>query len=57
LIYEAENNVSGADVDNARLQVRSIENQIYQLKRQGQDAVVKSHISGTITEKPIEKGM
>jgi RND family efflux transporter MFP subunit len=37
--------------------VRSIENQIYQLKRQAQDAVVKSPISGTITEKPIEKGM
>jgi RND family efflux transporter MFP subunit len=56
-LLKAENNVSGADVDNARLQVRSIENQIYQLKRQAQDAVVKSPISGTITEKPIEKGM
>lgn len=56
-LLKAENNVSGADVDNARLQVRNLENQMYQLKRQGQDAVVKSPISGTITEKPIEKGM
>jgi membrane fusion protein, multidrug efflux system len=56
-LLKEENNVSGADVDNARLQVRSIENQIYQLKRQGQYAVVKSPISGTITKKPIEKGM
>ena len=56
-LLKAENNVAGADVENAKLQVQIQENQIFQLKRQAQDAVVKSPISGTITEKPIEKGM
>lgn len=56
-LLKAENNVAGADVENAKLQVQIQENQIFQLKRQAQDAVVKSPISGTITEKPIERGM
>jgi RND family efflux transporter MFP subunit len=54
---KAENNITGAEVENARLQVQTLENQIYQLKRQAQDALVKSPISGIITEKSIEKGM
>jgi RND family efflux transporter MFP subunit len=54
---KTENNITGAEVENARLQVQTLENQIYQLKRQAQDALVKSPISGVITEKSIEKGM
>jgi RND family efflux transporter MFP subunit len=54
---KTENNITGAEVENARLQVQTLENQIYQLKRQAQDALVKSPISGIITEKSIEKGM
>ncbi|NJN33547.1 MAG: efflux RND transporter periplasmic adaptor subunit [Saprospiraceae bacterium] len=56
-LLKAENNVAGTEIENAKLQVKTLENQIYQLKRQAQDAIVKAPISGTITEKQIEKGM
>jgi RND family efflux transporter MFP subunit len=52
-----ENNIPTAEVENARLQVRTIETQLLTLKKQLRDAVVYAPIGGIVTEKPIESGM
>ncbi|RRB02779.1 efflux RND transporter periplasmic adaptor subunit [Larkinella rosea] len=52
-----ENNIPTAEVENARLQVRTIESQLLTLKKQLRDAVVYTPIGGVVTEKPIERGM
>lgn len=54
---QRENNATATEVENARLQVRNAELQITTLRKQIADAVVKAPIGGTITEKPIERGM
>lgn len=52
-----ENNIATADVENARLQVRTLETQLLTLKKQRRDAVVKAPIDGIVTNKLIEPGM
>ncbi|CCH53853.1 Toluene efflux pump periplasmic linker protein ttgA [Fibrisoma limi BUZ 3] len=52
-----ENNVPAVDLENARLQARNAESQLLTLKKQLRDAIVKSPIGGTVTEKNVEKGM
>lgn len=52
-----ENNLPTTEIENARLQVRTIETQLLTLKKQLRDAVVYTPIGGVITEKPIERGM
>lgn len=54
---QRENNISGTEVENARLQVRNAEFQLTSIRKQVSDALVKAPIGGTITEKPIERGM
>lgn len=52
-----ENNSTGSEVENARLQVRNAEFQRLSIQKQVSDALIKAPIGGTITEKPIERGM
>ncbi|WP_266366789.1 efflux RND transporter periplasmic adaptor subunit [Tellurirhabdus rosea] len=52
-----ENNLPASDLENARLQVKTAETAVYTLKKQIRDAVVLAPIGGTVTEKPIERGM
>ncbi|MBO0952583.1 efflux RND transporter periplasmic adaptor subunit [Fibrella forsythiae] len=52
-----ENNVPTTDVENARLQVRTLETQRLTLRKQLREAVVKSPISGIVTTKLVEPGM
>ncbi len=54
---KAENNIAITEVENARLQVRNTESQLFSLKKQIQDATIKAPISGQIIEKNIEKGI
>ncbi len=54
---QRENNVSGTEVENARLQVRNAEFGLTSIRKQVSDALIKAPIGGTITEKPIERGM
>lgn len=58
--YEAlhrENNIPTVDVENARLQVRTIETQLQTLHKQRRDAIMKAPISGIVTTKLVEPGM
>ncbi|WP_164851444.1 efflux RND transporter periplasmic adaptor subunit [Larkinella soli] len=58
--YEAlhrENNLPTADLESARLQVRTVETQLLTLRKQLRDAVIKAPIGGIVTEKPVERGM
>ncbi|RYC69405.1 efflux RND transporter periplasmic adaptor subunit [Spirosoma sordidisoli] len=52
-----ENNSTASEVENARLQVRNAEFQLLSIRKQVGDALIKAPIGGTITEKPIERGM
>lgn len=52
-----ENNSTANEVENARLQVRNAEFQLLSIRKQVGDALIKAPIGGTITEKPIERGM
>ncbi|GAA4469918.1 efflux RND transporter periplasmic adaptor subunit [Nibrella saemangeumensis] len=52
-----ENNIPTAEVETARLQVRTLETQRLTLKKQLRDAVVKAPIGGIVTTKLIEPGM
>ncbi|AQG78350.1 efflux RND transporter periplasmic adaptor subunit [Spirosoma montaniterrae] len=54
---QRENNATATEVETARLQVRNAELQITTLQKQLSESVVKAPIGGTITEKPIERGM
>ncbi|MBO0935870.1 efflux RND transporter periplasmic adaptor subunit [Fibrella sp. HMF5335] len=54
---QRENNVPLTDVENARLQVRTLETQLLTLRKQLRDAVVKAPISGIVTTKLVEPGM
>ncbi|MFC5408979.1 efflux RND transporter periplasmic adaptor subunit [Larkinella bovis] len=52
-----ENNLPATDVENARLQVTTLETQVQTLKKQLRDAVVYAPISGVVTRKDIERGL
>jgi RND family efflux transporter MFP subunit len=54
---KAENNISVLEVENARLQVKNAESQLFSLKKQIQDATIKAPIDGQIVEKNVEKGI
>jgi RND family efflux transporter MFP subunit len=54
---KSENNISIVEVENARMQVKSTESQLFTLKKQIQEASIKAPIGGQIVEKNIEKGI
>lgn len=54
---QRENNISGTEVESVRLQVLNAEYQLTSIRKQVSDALIKAPIGGTITEKPIERGM
>lgn len=54
---QRENNATATEVETARLQVVNSELQIITLRKQISEAVIHAPIGGTITEKPIERGM
>ncbi|MCC5613142.1 efflux RND transporter periplasmic adaptor subunit [Nostoc sp. CHAB 5834] len=54
---QRENNITGIEVENARLQVRNAAFQLTSIRKLVSDALIKAPIGGTIIEKPIERGM
>lgn len=54
---QGENNATGNEVETARLQVRNAAFQLTSIQKQLSEAVVRAPIGGTITDKPIERGM
>ncbi|GAB3643817.1 efflux RND transporter periplasmic adaptor subunit [Spirosoma arcticum] len=52
-----ENNATATEVETARLEVSNAGLQITSLRKQISEAVIHAPIGGTITEKPIERGM
>jgi RND family efflux transporter MFP subunit len=53
----AEGNASAADVENFKLQAKTAEAQYITAKRQLDDATIRTPISGTLTERPVNVGM
>jgi RND family efflux transporter MFP subunit len=53
----AEGNATAADVENFKLQAKTAEAQYLTAKRQLDDATVRTPISGTLTERPVNVGM
>ncbi len=54
---QGEDNATAVETETARLQVATAESQVQTLQKQIQDATVLAPIGGTVTEKPVERGL
>lgn len=54
---QAEGNATAADVENFKLQAKTAEAQHITAKRQLEDATIRTPITGTLTERPVNVGM
>ncbi len=54
---QRENNATGSEVETAQLHVRNAEFQLTSIRRQIRDALIRAPIGGTVTEKPVERGL